>query len=213
MWFKFQLWLLKHLAWLYLHFVGKTSKIVDIDRHYRNDLEAAGQQYVNVVWHGRQVIFVYTHRGAKISPLASPSKDGEIIAQVQQLFGFAPSRGSSRREPVQALRRLIGRIQQGYSLAVTPDGPLGPEREVKPGALYLAQRFGLPVLPMTSALKRKIIIRGWDTFHFPLPFNRICIVYGKPFWIAPQDDLKESAKIIKKILDDITDEADRRAAL
>lgn len=201
--------IISRLLWLYLYFVGITSKIINFNFEHRRKLEEAGQTYIYALWHGRQVMFAYTHRNSKVSPLVSPSKDGEIFARVLQLFGITPSRGSSSKTPRRALINLINKIKQGYCLGLTPDGPRGPERTIKPGTLYLAKRFGLPILPIANAPRRRLVFRGWDTFIVPLPFNRISVVYGKPFWIKENESLEEKALQLKIILDDVTQEADR----
>ena len=202
------LWLIVRSLWLYLHFVGKTSKIVCIDKEHEEKLRAAGTPAIYVCWHGRQAILIYAHRGRRISPLASPSKDGEIAARLASLFGMTPVRGSSRKKPDAALRSLMEQVRKGYCIGLTPDGPVGPEREVKSGVIYLAQKLGIPILPISASFKRKTILKSWDTFLFPFPFNKVVIAYGEPIRIAEGDDLDQKSKDLKKVLDNLTDKAD-----
>ncbi len=211
MWRALKFAFVTRLPWLYIYFVGKTSAIASINAKYQTDFEAAQQLYINALWHERQAAFAYTHRGLKISPLVSPSKDGDIMTRVLQLFGFTATRGSSRREPRKGLMSLMRRIKEGYCLAITPDGPVGPRREVKQGTLYLAQKLRLPILPVTNGMKRKLVFKSWDRFQLPLPFNYIVLVYGAPIWIKPEDDLEQKAAELKKALDEITEQADRAA--
>ncbi len=202
------MWIVIRLLWLYLHFVGKTSKITHVDREHEDKLKATGKPYIFAFWHGRQAILIYAHRNIKVSPLVSPSKDGEIAAQLLSLFGITSVRGSSRKNPTIGLRNLIERVREGYCLGLSPDGPIGPEREVKAGTLYLAQKLNIPILPMSASFKRKTTLNSWDTFLFPLPFNRAIINYGEPIRVAEGDDLEQKARELKKVLDDLTDKAD-----
>lgn len=191
--------------------VGKTTRIVNLNLEYRRDLEAAGQHYIYALWHEQQAFFVYSHRDSKITSLVSPSKDGEIMARVLNLFGLDAARGSSRQNPARGLIALMRRVQEGYHLGITPDGPLGPRREVKPGALYLARKLGLPILPIVNGSKRKLVLNSWDRFQFPLPLNRVAVVYGPPLWIKPEDRLEEKAEELRRVLNEITERADREA--
>lgn len=211
MWRALKLTLITRLLWLYMMLVGKTTRIVNLNLEYRRDLEAAGQHYIYALWHEQQAFFVYSHRDSKITSLVSPSKDGEIMARVLNLFGLDAARGSSRQNPARGLIALMRRVQEGYHLGITPDGPLGPRREVKPGALYLARKLGLPILPIVNGSKRKLVLNSWDRFQFPLPLNRVAVVYGPPLWIKPEDRLEEKAEELRRVLNEITERADREA--
>ncbi len=68
-----------------------------VNRVIREELEAEGKGFIYAFWHGRQVFLTYLHRGDRIHPLVSQSKDGELIARVCRAFGLEPVRGSSSR--------------------------------------------------------------------------------------------------------------------
>src|SRR5207237_2956860 len=73
------------------------------------------------------------------------------------------------------------------SPVITPDGPRGPRFEFKPGALLLSQMSGRPVLPMAYAASRAWLIK-WDKFVIPVPFSRIAIAIGPPFYVPRVTD-------------------------
>ena len=54
--------------------------------------------------------------------------------------------GSSGHSGKQALEVLIQKIKEGCSTDITPDGPGGPPRELKPGVMRLASQSGAPVI-------------------------------------------------------------------
>lgn len=200
--------LLSFFASSYLRWVGLTSRIVWINRSYRDDLEAQGHGFIYAFWHGRQAFLTYLHRGDRIHPLISKSADGEIIARVCRSFGMEPVRGSSSRGASQAVLELQGLVESGDRIGITPDGPRGPLREIQPGVLYLAQSTGCPIVPVAFGARKKWTFKGWDEFIVPKPFNRIAIVYGEPVYVAPEDPLEYKTTILKRALNDVAHEAD-----
>ena len=199
------------LAYAYMTLVGATSRLIWHGDAAASKLEQGHGGCVFALWHGRQVFFTYSHRNRGIATLVSRSKDGELIAEVLRLSGHRAVRGSSSRGGAAALKELVEAGREGHSLAVTPDGPRGPVRRVQPGVLFLARELGIPIVPAANGMRRKLIFRGWDEFHFPLPFNRVAIVLGKPLPVGPDDDLEAKAEELRLALDAVTAEADRIA--
>ena len=153
------------------------------------------------VWHNRQLLAPELYRQIlgdpsrgrrRLASVASASRDGAIAARVLELFGAVAVRGSSSRRGAQALVELVSLARRGYDLAVTPDGPRGPRYEVKPGVIALAQHTGVPILPISYTLTRRLQLRSWDGFLVPLPFGRCHIRVGPMMPIPP--DLDESER-------------------
>jgi hypothetical protein len=106
--------------------------------------------------------------------------DGEALVRLIRHWGFGSVRGSSTRGATKALKGLIRSARDGRDLALTPDGPRGPAREFKPGALAAAQATGHPVVPLSAAASRAWRPGSWDEFLIPKPFSRLCVAYGPP---------------------------------
>lgn len=205
--------LLPYLAYAYLSLVGLTTRVRTIGSEHRGGLRKRGARFIYAFWHQRQAFFTWTHRGDGAAVLVSRSRDGELIARTMRLSRIGALRGSSSRGAAEALREMMEEAGKGVDLGITPDGPRGPAREVKPGVLYLAQKLGIPILPLTNALSRKLILpRSWDRFQVPLPFGRAVLRYGAPIRVGPGDDLAAKAVELKSALDRITEEADREVA-
>jgi len=192
--------LLSGLAWLYVHFIALTSRI-----SVKGDGTLPG---IYTIWHRQEVIMTYAQRGRNLVGLISKSKDGEYMARILQRFGFSFVRGSTTSGGFLSLRSLIKAARGGFSLAITPDGPKGPVFKVQPGAIYLAQKAGIPVIPCASAYAKKKILRSWDKYQFPLPFGRIQVVYGAPFYVAETDDVPAKAVELENVLNALTAEAE-----
>lgn len=203
--------ILSCLIWLYIKFVYLSSSFRWVGREHEDVLRERGRPYLIAFWHNRQAYLLEPYRNRKIAVLVSPSRDGEIIAQTIARFGVPCVRGSSRKEPAKALRALLKAVKAGYSPAITPDGPIGPARQVKSGVIYLAQALDLPILPLAAASSRKIIFNSWDSFIFPLPFSRIVLGCGEPLIVNKGDDLEKKAAELKAALDAITDQTDALA--
>ena len=83
----------------------------------------------------------------------------------------------------------IGR--EGASPVVSPDGPFGPYRRAKPGALIVARESGLPIQPWAVATRPAIRLNGrWDRHIVPLPFCRLRVFEGRPIVIGPNERLR-----------------------
>ncbi len=199
-----------YFAYLYVSFVGLTSRLRWLGAENLAAARRVRGPVVYAFWHQRQVFFTWTNRGNHVKVLVSRSADGEIIAQAMRLSRIDACRGSSSRGAVAAARELLEALNEGFDVAVTCDGPKGPARQVKPGILYLAQKSGLPIIPIANATSRRIeFARAWDHFQVPLPFSRGVVIHGPPIFVGPQDDLAAKAGELKTALDHIYDQADR----
>lgn len=135
---------------------------------------------IYVMWHERLLCFAYTHAELQGRILVSPSRDGELLARMATGLGFIPIRGSSRRGGSEALRTLLAEVGSGYDFGITPDGPRGPRREFKVGAIYLASRSALPIVPITVSYRQFWQFQSWDRLQFPWPFTSAVIHVGAP---------------------------------
>ncbi len=148
-----------------------------------------------VFWHNRipaiSVGFL-RHYPAKhpsrkgVSVLTSPSKDGDILAGVMANLGMGSVRGSSSRRGSTAIRELTALLESGVDLAITPDGPRGPKYSLGPGAVFLAQKTGIPIMPLHARYHRAIRLKTWDSFAIPLPFSRVDITIDPYLTIDPE---------------------------
>jgi hypothetical protein len=118
--------------------------------------------------------------------MASPSRDGEFIAEVARGLGFVVCPGSRRKGGVQALQRLAAYVRRGHSCGLVADGSRGPARMAQKGILYLARETQAPILPLAVAARHKITFRTWDRFELPLPGSRLAVLVGDPLAVPPE---------------------------
>jgi hypothetical protein len=96
---------------------------------------------------------------------------------------------------------------------ITPDGPKGPAKELKPGAVKAAMRTGSVILPTGSYATKHWASTNWDTFYVAKPFGKIHLLIGKPLAFSENDDFDECSNLLKNKLDRLEEEAKRRAAV
>ena len=156
-------------------------------------------------WHQDLMFGIYymlqlRKRGLKVGFLISPSRDGEVPAQIVESWGLTAIRGSSNRTGARALRDLYQLIsKERISPVNTSDGPTGPIHKFKPGAIMLAQMTGAPILPVTYAANRYWQLKSWDKFIIPKPFSTIAIAVGEPRYIGKELALDELAPIQQEL--------------
>jgi lysophospholipid acyltransferase (LPLAT)-like uncharacterized protein len=150
-------------------------EIDDGGQHLAPDDPAIEGRYIYAVWHEAILFLTRWKMRAKIQVMISQHADGELIAQVCKYLGVDVVRGSTTRGGAAA---LYGMIQQGEDshMLVTPDGPRGPRRHAQAGAVYLAARTGLPVVPVGVGFRNAWRAKSWDRFAVPKPFSSIVAV-------------------------------------
>jgi lysophospholipid acyltransferase (LPLAT)-like uncharacterized protein len=146
--------------------------------------KAVSENYIGALWHNRLLIFPLVLRrffpqrhGAA---LISASRDGDLLADAVQRFGYDVIRGSSSRLGASAILQLTQLLASGRDVVITPDGPLGPAYELGPGIIFLAQKSGAAVLPMNLEYSHCWRLGSWDRFIVPRPFAKVRVLISEP---------------------------------
>ena len=158
------------------------------------------------------VVGWYLHRpeyGHPVAALVSRSEDGEILSTVLMHWQYTLIRGSSHAGGKEAMQLMVDAIDSGNSLCVTPDGPTGPRRRMKMGAVRAAQRTRVPLVLAGIAASRKKNLKSWDRFEIPYPFSKVAVCYSDPITVpadlqdAPLDEYlsKTEARLHKLCAD------------
>lgn len=159
---------------------------------------AAAQRHnaLFVLWHNRLALSLLIYeqfvngwdKDRRLAALVSASGDGALLAAVFEGFGVRPVRGSSSRRGAQALLELASLAEEGFDIAITPDGPRGPPYEVQPGIISLARHTGLPIIPVHCNTRWRVDLRSWDRFQFPLPLARLEVRFAAPMLLPKHDE-------------------------
>lgn len=174
------------LIWLLIRGVSATIRYRLEDRSgYLSG--APREKIIFALWHNRLALCVPLYErylraydpSRSVVALVSASRDGGLLTHVLKLFRIECARGSSSRRGPQALRELVSWGENGYDLAITPDGPRGPCYTVREGVISTAQLTGLVIVPASYHLNWKIQLKSWDRFQIPLPFARCEVTTGR----------------------------------
>ena len=149
-----------------------------------------GENFFLIFWHEHILMMVTAYSGPGVKLLISRSKDGELLAKTMKRFGHDSVRGSSSRGGRAAFRELLGVTKQKADIAMTPDGPRGPRRELKDGILQLAKASGRGVVPVAFVCSRGHRFNSWDHFVCPYPFARAVYAYGEPVYYHEHEDIE-----------------------
>jgi len=191
--------------------LGKTLRIKWIGEENLDPIRENDKRVLYACWHGRMLILSYSHRWQKIHVLISQHRDGELIARIIERLGFVSIRGSTTRGGTKALFEMATKGASGYDVGITPDGPKGPKFKAQLGAIYIAQRSEMPIIPITNSAKRRWTLSSWDGFIIPKPFSKTVIMIGKPIYVplksTPQELEKKREELEEKLVE-LTEKAD-----
>lgn len=123
-----------------------------------------------------------------------------------------PDEGRTTRAEAGRLSLALARIgKAGYTVVASCDGPFGPYRVAKPGALLLARESGVPIQPWAIAIRPTLrLTRRWDRHLVPLPFARMRVEEGPRISVGAREPLKPLLARLQAELDSVAQAADRR---
>lgn len=169
---------------------------------------------IYIFWHEYILLPFYMRGHCNLSMLLSLHRDADILNQAARLGGFGVVRGSTRRGGASALRKLLdlGELQH---LAITPDGPRGPRRELAQGPIYLASKLQMPLVLLGFGFDRPWRARSWDRFAVPRPGSRARVVVSPEIRVPAgldRDGHEHFRTRIETLLNRLTSEAEAWAA-
>ena len=148
----------------------------------------SGHPPIMAFWHGRILSATLYFRDRGIVVVTSANFDGEWIAAVIRRFGYGSARGSSSRGGARALVELRKLMAQGQGAAFTLDGPRGPARVAQPGAVFLSQVTGHPIVPFHIEASKAWTAKSWDRTQVPKPGATVGIAIGEPYVVTTAAD-------------------------
>ena len=167
-------------------------------------------------WHQSVLTTLMPHYQVKAAVLVSRSKDGEIIARYLEAIGLRAVRGSSSRGAAAGALELMRVLHEGYHIALAVDGPRGPNKQIKDGAIEIARRHGVPLIPVAARATREICFkRSWDLFRIPVPGSHLLLQYGAPIWLGGAqgdgDERVRNRQLLARSLHELEAEVSQRA--
>jgi hypothetical protein len=180
------------LAVAILRSLAATWKIKEAGQSSFSPFSHPKQACIYAVWH-ESVLAAAFYRDQPVHALASQSFDGELISRALMGLGWpTPARGSSSRGGSAGLSESQGFLAKGEHVLFTVDGPRGPRRVAKDGAIKLSRLSGHPVVPVAFACRAQPRLKTWDRMVLPPPFARGVFWFGGELRFARED--KNSAE-------------------
>ena len=206
-------WLGPWLAYWVIKVLSRTMRFEEVNPEIPRAFWEKETPAIGAFWHGRLLMMPVVYKGRKLSFLVSPHRDGQLLKNVLQRFGFHPIEGtiSITQTAFSAFRQMVKIQKSGSDIAFPPDGPRGPGGQAKMGIIELAKRTGRPILPFAFSASKKKIFNTWDRFLLPYPFSKGVFIWGEPIYIdkdGDQDYLEEKRQLLEKRLNEMTEEAD-----
>lgn len=180
-------------------------------RHFIDAVRASPTRTaVLCLWHHSLMNLVGAfprHGHLRLAALASLSGDGAIIAEYLERIGIRAVRGSSARGAARGAKAVLEALRDGYHVAIAVDGPRGPARQPKAGALEIARLCGVPLLPVAARATRELRFRSWDRFRLPAPRAHVAFAFGAPFHFPPDEpdavEVEARRRRVAAALDDL----------
>lgn len=112
--------------------------------------------------------------------------------------------------PTTALKQMRHILDEGETMVISVDGPYGPARRVRPGALWLARLTGAPIYPAGLAARPALHWPRWDRQMMPLPHGHTALVFGDPIKVSRGETVTDA---MLAELSAALDDANRQAQL
>lgn len=166
----------------------RSLRISESGRDQAARLESSGNVIMFPVWHDELFLLTHMCGDLRLVTIVSQSADGDYLARLQTRMGIKTIRGSSSRGGVKALLQAASFMRKDrYHCCITVDGPRGPRRVAKPGAVILAFRSSAYILPVRVFMKHRKCFASWDRFQLPWPFTRVHVAWGQPYRVEIAD--------------------------
>jgi lysophospholipid acyltransferase (LPLAT)-like uncharacterized protein len=178
---RFEAKLIAMVGYRVVALLGSTLRWRTEGLEHLEAIAQSGRRPVMAFWHGRILAATYFFRRRGIVVITSENFDGEWIAGIIERFGYGAARGSTSRGAKKAPLQLKRDMAAGRATGFTVDGPRGPARIAQPGAVWLAQATGNPVLPFHLEADHYWSVRSWDRTQIPKPYATVALAIGEPF--------------------------------
>ena len=195
-----------HLVFRVLKFQELFTRILEVNNPDK-------MPCIYAMWHAHQFCIHGIRHRSKLHVLVSRSRDGEIIADVVERWGFKTVRGSKgKKGAVEATMQMISILKNGENCAMMVDGPKGPARVVKDGVIKIAKMVGVPIVPVYWYSKNPTFAKfpSWDEMRCPIFSTNLINLYGEPIYVPQDGDAlaEEQARLeLQKSLENLEKEA------
>jgi lysophospholipid acyltransferase (LPLAT)-like uncharacterized protein len=188
----------------------KSLKVTFKNKEVINNLENQNRNFVLAFWHGQMLLAWYLHRNKNFTALISKSKDGDLLEKILRPWKYNVVRGSSSNGGDVALSIMVDYARNNESVVITPDGPRGPAKRMKAGAVITAKKSRIPLILVGVGYKKKRVLKSWDKFEIPKFYSEAKAVYSDPIYVNSDLSFDDTSAFIlncERILNELQIEA------
>lgn len=191
---------LVHKTWR-VHIEGRAY----LDQYYEN-----GKPCLIGFWHGKYVPVFPVLEGYEACVITSLSTRGSILGEICRSFGYQNAQIPDEPK-LDAFKQLLHDLKGVQVCGTALDGPLGPYHQTKPGLIRLSGMLGLDIVPVTVYNRSHLTaFKRWDKLEMPLPFSRLCLIFGEPIPI-PSHPKRSELQTLSAHINQELDELQKRA--
>lgn len=170
---------------------------------------ARGVPRVLCCWHEQLMFAPYLRNWSDhhLFIMASRHADAQLAtANMEKMPGVTILHVATSGDNSGPIRDCVKLIRKGSSMGIAVDGPMGPPKVPKPGAVVIAGLAGVECSPVAYAVTRKFRLASWDRFIMPFPWGRGVIAVGdgfRPPRRMSEDDTAAATRRLGEIIDDL----------
>ncbi|NOQ30803.1 MAG: DUF374 domain-containing protein [Helicobacteraceae bacterium] len=198
--------ILRYLALMFVPFIGSLLiRLIYLTSKKKFNLpeNLDDENVIFCCWHGDLLMHPYLYyklrKVQNADVIISDHFDGKIIAKTVVYFKLRTIYGSTNRNASRVLIKAIKTLKNGSDLAITPDGPKGPRREVADGIVVIAKKTKKKIVTLNSIPSSYWQLNSWDKFIIPKPFGELEFFASEPFSVDGLE-IEEAKKLVKERL-------------
>ncbi len=187
--------LLRPFYWLYC----KTVRLTVIHEELSPERLESKTNAIYVFWHAKTFLLLPLYQNPKIGALTLLDWKNVIYDKLCRLYHYHTVPVINFQTAGVELKTLL---DNGFHIALAPDGPKGPAGTFKRGALHLSRTTGKPLIALNVRYEKSFRIRSrWDNYEVPLPFTRATLSYGTPMQVDDENIDEVEKKVIAHLHD------------
>jgi lysophospholipid acyltransferase (LPLAT)-like uncharacterized protein len=173
------------------------------------------QAAIYIGWHGGNMVALAVQRTLQPESVFQAFVPSGMTGAAMR--GWLAAVGDIRQvlieeESAASMRTAVGTmargLARGQNVMIAVDGPAGPARIVRPGALWLARLTGRPLVPMGFAASPAGRVPRWDRQIVPFFGARVTASICPPIWLKKDQPIEPPLlEKIGAVLDAATERA------
>ncbi len=134
------------------------------------------------------VKLAHFYRKVKKSTFISKHQDADLLDFVLRKNGFITFRTDGLHFNPSTFKKLLESKQQEYSPFISVDGPVGVNKKINLGPIFLAKKFNFAIKIIFIKADRYWQLKSWDQHVLPKLFTTLHVKFSKGFVINEKEN-------------------------